>query len=173
MTLRLRTGRTAGRTLYRVNPDGTETLIGVVDTRELAQQIADAVNAARPIAAQPPAPGSRDPFTAATRAGLRAAATGGGPCRTCCRPLWTHVCLSCSPDAQTPGPGCLNCRQTGMDQTPCQPASAPCRAEYQRPGGRQHGDRIVRCHLLAGHSGEHMEANTGATWTDPSTGGQP
>lgn len=31
-----------------------------------------------------------------------------------------HVCVSCSPDGSTPGPGCLNCRNTGMDQTPCQ-----------------------------------------------------
>lgn len=31
-----------------------------------------------------------------------------------------HVCASCSPDGEQPGPGCLNCRHTGMDQTPCQ-----------------------------------------------------
>lgn len=54
----------------------------------------------------------------------RAEATGGGPCRTCGRPRWTHVCLGCSPDAQTPGPGCVRCRHTGMDQTPCQPPGA-------------------------------------------------
>lgn len=52
---------------------------------------------------------------------LRAAATGGGPCDRCGEPFYTHVCLSCSPDAQTPGPGCVNCRNTGMDQTPCKP----------------------------------------------------
>ncbi|GAA0719460.1 hypothetical protein Drose_05780 [Dactylosporangium roseum] len=52
---------------------------------------------------------------------IRAAATGGGPC-TCGKPFWTHVCLSCSPDYQTPGPGCGNCRNTGMDQTPCRPS---------------------------------------------------
>lgn len=52
----------------------------------------------------------------------RAAATGGGPCSDCGRPFWTHVCLGCSPDHQTPGPGCINCRKTGMDQTPCKPS---------------------------------------------------
>jgi hypothetical protein len=31
----------------------------------------------------------------------------------------SHVCVSCSPDASAPGPGCVNCRQTGWDQTPC------------------------------------------------------
>jgi hypothetical protein len=56
---------------------------------------------------------------------VRAAATGGGPCPGCGRPYWTHVCLSCSPDSQTPGYGCINCRQTGMDQTPCKPVPAP------------------------------------------------
>lgn len=30
-----------------------------------------------------------------------------------------HACISCSPDGVTPGPGCHNCRRTGMDQTPC------------------------------------------------------
>lgn len=32
----------------------------------------------------------------------------------------THACATCSPDGKTPGPGCLNCRHTGLDQTPCQ-----------------------------------------------------
>lgn len=31
----------------------------------------------------------------------------------------SHVCVSCSPDGAEPGPGCVNCRQTGMDQAPC------------------------------------------------------
>lgn len=31
----------------------------------------------------------------------------------------SHVCISCTPDDVTPGPGCINCRNTGMDQTPC------------------------------------------------------
>jgi hypothetical protein len=39
-----------------------------------------------------------------------------------------------------------------------------CAAEYQRPGGRQHGDRIVRCDLLTGHDGDHEETATGSTW---------
>ncbi len=30
-----------------------------------------------------------------------------------------HICVSCS-DGTQPGPGCGNCRETGMDQTPCQ-----------------------------------------------------
>lgn len=55
---------------------------------------------------------------------LRTAATGGGPCGGCGKALYTHVCLSCSPDAQRPGPGCVNCRHTGMDQTPCLPRGA-------------------------------------------------
>lgn len=41
------------------------------------------------------------------------------------RPQWPsgrggqhpHYCVSCS-DGETAGPGCGNCRQTGMDQTP-------------------------------------------------------
>lgn len=28
-----------------------------------------------------------------------------------------HFCVSCS-DGETAGPGCINCRSTGMDQTP-------------------------------------------------------
>lgn len=44
--LRLRAGTKVHRTLYRVNPDGTETLIGIVDTAELAAQIVAAVNEA-------------------------------------------------------------------------------------------------------------------------------
>lgn len=44
--LRLRVGRSQGRTLYRLHPDGTDELIGLVDTRELAAQIVAAVNAA-------------------------------------------------------------------------------------------------------------------------------
>lgn len=48
-----------------------------------------------------------------------------------------------------------------------------CRAEYERPGGREHGDRIVRCGKVLGHRGDHEEADGGATWhrgadhTDP------
>lgn len=32
----------------------------------------------------------------------------------------THTCVTCSPDGRKKGPGCHNCRHTGMDQTPCQ-----------------------------------------------------
>ena len=52
---------------------------------------------------------------------IRAQATGGDPCPGCQRPFNVHVCLGCSPDFQTPGRGCINCRHTGMDQTPCRP----------------------------------------------------
>jgi hypothetical protein len=44
-----------------------------------------------------------------------------------------------------------------------------CPARHQRPGGAQPGDRIVACHLPAGHHGDHEEADTEATWTDPTT----
>lgn len=36
-----------------------------------------------------------------------------------------HACVTCSPDARQPGPGCINCRQTGWDQTPCVDARVP------------------------------------------------
>jgi len=39
-----------------------------------------------------------------------------------------------------------------------------CGSEYTRPGGRERGDRIVRCHLAPGHPGEHEEADTEVTW---------
>lgn len=41
----LRAGRKVGRTLYRINPDGSESLIGMVDTPDLAHAIVQAVNA--------------------------------------------------------------------------------------------------------------------------------
>jgi hypothetical protein len=44
--LQLRTGRKVGRTLYQVHPDGTERLIGLIDTPELARQVTAAVNGA-------------------------------------------------------------------------------------------------------------------------------
>lgn len=37
-----------------------------------------------------------------------------------------HYCVSCS-DGDAPGPGCGNCRQTGMDQTPW-PRCEGCRS---------------------------------------------
>lgn len=43
----------------------------------------------------------------------------GPPCGLCTRPAALHVCLSCSPDEINPGQGCINCRQTGWNQTPC------------------------------------------------------
>jgi hypothetical protein len=57
---------------------------------------------------------------------LRAAAATGGPCETCGRPRNVHVCVGCAdltvgPDRIQPGPGCGNCRSTGMDQSPCYP----------------------------------------------------
>lgn len=54
----------------------------------------------------------------------QAAVTAGvEACEVCRRPRTVHVCRSCAPDAITPGPGCINCRQTGWDQTPCLPPS--------------------------------------------------
>jgi hypothetical protein len=32
----------------------------------------------------------------------------------------SHACVTCSPDGREQGPGCHNCRHTGLDQTPCQ-----------------------------------------------------
>lgn len=52
---------------------------------------------------------------------IRATTDKGGPCETCSQPRNRHVCLSCSPTGDEPGHGCINCRQTGWDQTPCLP----------------------------------------------------
>lgn len=49
-----RVGRHVGRTVYRqtgTDPDGTDVLIGVMDTPELARQVVDAVNRAARVAA--------------------------------------------------------------------------------------------------------------------------
>lgn len=45
---------------------------------------------------------------------------------------------------------------------------AECRAEYERKGGRQSGDRIVRCCLPDDHYPYicHEEADTGVRWWD-------
>jgi hypothetical protein len=51
----------------------------------------------------------------------------GPPCERCTRPRSLHVCLSCSPDELTAGPGCHNCRNTGWNQTPCLPPVAVTR----------------------------------------------
>jgi hypothetical protein len=41
---------------------------------------------------------------------------------------------------------------------------ARCPATYERDAGREPGDRIVECHLQAGHPGEHEEDGTDVTW---------
>jgi hypothetical protein len=41
-----------------------------------------------------------------------------------------------------------------------------CPAEYPRSPNPLPNTRIVRCHLEAGHPGEHEEADTDVTWTD-------
>lgn len=56
--------------------------------------------------------------------------------------------------------------------TDTQPAGtpAPCRAQYPYLGRL---DRIVECHLERGHPGEHEEADTEFTWTDPADAPEP
>lgn len=40
-----------------------------------------------------------------------------------------------------------------------------CGARYERPGGAERGDRIVRCSLPADHRDQnHQEEDTGAAW---------
>jgi len=39
-----------------------------------------------------------------------------------------------------------------------------CGDQYERPGGREPGDRIVECGKLAGHKGEHQEEDTEVAW---------
>lgn len=39
-----------------------------------------------------------------------------------------------------------------------------CHDEYERPGGRDRGDRIVRCGKVLDHLGDHEEVDGGATW---------
>lgn len=41
---RYRAGRSVGRTIYAVQPDGSEQLVGVMDTRELAAEVVEAMN---------------------------------------------------------------------------------------------------------------------------------
>jgi hypothetical protein len=45
-----------------------------------------------------------------------------------------------------------------------------CPARYEREGGALPGDRIVECHLEAGHPGEHEEADTEVTWVNDEEG---
>lgn len=54
----------------------------------------------------------------------------------------------------------------GAYLSPSGPKPTVCPAEYTRTGGRQRGDRIIRCHLPYGHGGEHEEADTECTWLD-------
>lgn len=42
--------------------------------------------------------------------------------------------------------------------------SQQCHVEYRRPGGRQPGDRIVRCQLAKWHEGDHEEIDSASTW---------
>ncbi len=42
--VRYRTGTKVGRTIYAIGDDGTETLIGMLDTPELAAMFVQAVN---------------------------------------------------------------------------------------------------------------------------------
>jgi hypothetical protein len=44
--------------------------------------------------------------------------------------------------------------------------TARCPATYERTGGRAPGDRVVECHLQAGHPGDHEEDGTDVTWVD-------
>jgi hypothetical protein len=44
-----------------------------------------------------------------------------------------------------------------------------CDAQYERPGGRERGDRIVRCSMPKGHEGTHYEGATEAEWPAIST----
>jgi hypothetical protein len=41
-----------------------------------------------------------------------------------------------------------------------------CGDEYERLGGRERGDRIVRCGMASGHAGRHREMVGGPPW-DP------
>lgn len=41
-----------------------------------------------------------------------------------------------------------------------------CGVQYERPGGRERGDRIVDCDLRIGHEGPHEETETGSRWMD-------
>lgn len=42
-----------------------------------------------------------------------------------------------------------------------------CDAKYERPGGREHGDRIVRCGRANGHDGLHREFDDAPEWEAP------
>ena len=64
----------------------------------------------------------------------------------------SHACWTCSPHPDVPGPGCLNCRDTGYDQTPCMGCAEHDRvgrwlatAEAQAPGA-PNPPGLVRAH---------------------------
>jgi hypothetical protein len=47
----------------------------------------------------------------------------GPPCETCTRPRSLHICLGCTDDELSAGPGCGDCYRTGWNQTPCLPST--------------------------------------------------
>lgn len=49
-----------------------------------------------------------------------------------------HVCRTCSPDGKNPGQGCINCRQTGYDQSPCPNCPGPVAALTTEAKGPDH-----------------------------------
>lgn len=64
-----------------------------------------------------------------------------------------HACLVCAPDRSTPGPGCINCRQTGYDQTPCVECPGAAVQPTEEPGDR--------C-----PNPFHTSTDTAGTWAD-------
>lgn len=46
------------------------------------------------------------------------------------------------------------------------PTGRECGATYERPSGRERGDRIIRCGLNAGHDSPHLELETAVAWVD-------
>jgi hypothetical protein len=73
-----------------------------------------------------------------------------------------------------PLPHCQDCT-TCNQRCACPGCTAPtvqlvrmdCRARYPRPANVSPKTRIIRCHLPAGHPGEHEEDGTEVTWIDP------
>jgi hypothetical protein len=56
------------------------------------------------------------------------------------------------------------CGSGHIDLIEPDPDTDPCSNRYQRPGGAQRGDRIVKCSLPACHLGDHEEEPGGNTW---------
>lgn len=46
-----------------------------------------------------------------------------------------------------------------------------CGHRYERPGGRQHGDRMVTCDRPRNHDGDHLESAIEVTWPPKPTDG--